>query len=431
MRRRSVANSGRGISSPAERPQRRHGMDYQILLYVGLIMLLGLVVMYAIGPQRAQVLNNVFNTDVYTGTYFIVRQLLSLAVATVALVLMAIAPLEWVKKYSGYVLLAGLGASLLLVIFGNILHVDALANCTNGACRWFDLGPLGSFQPAELVKFGLLIYMARFIAAKMKEGTLSDWSDSILPIIALTGLAAFFVVVMQKDLGTGLSLLAIVASMLMVAGIDRKVGIRLLAALLIAGVLMVVTAPHRVARVLTFLEGDTATLQNADADGYHISQAKIALGSGGLLGVGIGNSVNATGYLPEAINDSVFAIIGEVFGFIGATLLIMLFVALVVRLLHISERLNDPWMKMLVIGVFGWLSAHMILNIASMIGIFPLTGITLPLLSFGGTSMVFIAAAIGLVLQASRYTRYSIITKETTRETIRSGRRVGRTRYAG
>jgi cell division protein FtsW len=317
------------------------------------------------------------------------------------------------------------------VIFGNILHVDALANCTNGACRWFDLGPLGSFQPAELVKFGLLIYMARFIAAKMKEGTLSDWSDSILPIIALTGLAAFFVVVMQKDLGTGLSLLAIVASMLMVAGIDRKVGIRLLAALLIAGVLMVVTAPHRVARVLTFLEGDTATLQNADADGYHISQAKIALGSGGLLGVGIGNSVNATGYLPEAINDSVFAIIGEVFGFIGATLLIMLFVALVVRLLHISERLNDPWMKMLVIGVFGWLSAHMILNIASMIGIFPLTGITLPLLSFGGTSMVFIAAAIGLVLQASRYTRYSIITKETTRETIRSGRRVGRTRYAG
>lgn len=430
--RRQSAATARPVTT---RPQRRHVMDYQILLYVGLIMLLGLIIMYAIGPQRAQVLNNVFNTDVYTGTYFVVRQVLSLGVATVALIFMAIVPLEWVKKYAGIVLLAGLGASVLLLFLGNLLDVQlgvtTIANCTNGACRWFDLGPLGSFQPAELVKFGLLIYMARFIAARMKDGTLNDWRESIMPILILTGVAAFFVVVVQKDLGTGLSLLAIVASMLMIAGVNRKTGVQLLAALLVVGVIMVVTAPHRVARVLTFLEGDDVSLQNVDSDGYHILQAKIALGSGGVTGVGIGNSVNATGYLPEAINDSIFAIIGETFGFIGATILILLFVALLMRLLRISERLSDPWMQLIVIGVFGWLAAHTVLNIASMIGIFPLTGITLPLLSFGGTSMVFIAAAIGLVLHTSRYTRYSDNRKEPVHETVRSGRRVGRTRDAG
>lgn len=257
-----------GSAPSAERPQRRHGMDYQILLYVGLIMLLGLIIMYAIGPQRAQVLNNVFGTDDYTGTYFIVQQVQSLGVAIVALIFMATAPLEWAKKYAGYLMLAGLGASLLLLFLGNFLDVrlgiTTIASCTNGACRWFSLGPLGSFQPAELVKFGLLIYMARFIAARIKDGQLNDWRNSIFPILGLTSLATFFVVVAQKDLGTGLSLLAIVASMLMVAGVDRKVGARLLAALLVAGVLMVATAPHRVERVLTFLEGDNVSLQSAD-----------------------------------------------------------------------------------------------------------------------------------------------------------------------
>ena len=172
------------------------------------------------------------------------------------------------------------------------------------------------------------------------------------------------------------------------------------------------------------------TTGDADAN-YHIKPAKIAIGSGGFMGVGIGNSVQATGYLPEAINDSVFAILGEIFGFVGLVIILLLFSALLLRLLNISDHLASPWMKLVAAGIFGWLAAHVILNVAAMIGVFPLTGVTLPLLSFGGTSMIFIAGALGLAFQLSRYTAHGSINKEMNYEDISSRRGVGRTRYAG
>ena len=148
-----------------------------------------------------------------------------------------------------------------------------------------------------------------------------------------------------------------------------------------------------------------------------------------------GNSVQATGYLPEAINDSVFAIIGETFGFVGSVLVLVLFSALLLRLLRISDHLVDMPMRLAVAGVWGWLVAHVILNIASMLGIFPLTGITLPLLSFGGTSMVFIAAALGLAFQLSRYTAHRAVIMASVGEdanaNTRSRRRIGGARFSG
>ena len=184
-------------------------------------------------------------------------------------------------------------------------------------------------------------------------------------------------------------------------------------------------------RVATFFQGDDHATSSND-DGYHIKNAKIALGTGGLFGLGIGNSIQATGYLPEAINDSVFAIIGETFGFVGAVVVLALFAALLLRLLRIAERLPDMTMRLVVAGVFGWLGAHVMLNVASMIGVFPLTGITLPLLSFGGTSMVFIAGALGLAFQLSRQAAYQPINeKETSYEATGSRRWIGRARYAG
>lgn len=408
--------------------QRAHRPDYKLVLYVGLLMLLGLIIMYAIGPQRAQVLNSTHETDYYTNTYFVVKQTFTLAVAVVALVAAAIVPLNILKRHAGAILLAGLIASGLLFLFGNLLNIDQITQCTLGACRWFEIGPFG-FQPAELLKFGVLIFLARFMAEKIKQGTLNDWNDSILPIVILTGLLMFVVIFLQKDMGTGIAIIAIISSMLFVGGIDLKLGGKLLAALLVAGVLMIATAPHRVARVMTFVQGDSAVDSTARDAGYHIRHAKIAIGSGGLFGVGIGNSVQATGYLPEAINDSVFAILGETFGFVGLVLLLLLFTALLMRLLGIANRLHDPWLQLLVAGVFGWLSAHIILNVASMVGVFPLTGITLPLLSFGGTSMVFITAAIGIVFQASRYTAHERFNTQEAYANISRGRRVGRTRH--
>lgn len=416
-------------STVAATLQRAHRPDYRLALYVALLMLLGLVTMYAIGPQRAQVLNSAYGTD-YTGTYFVIKQAVSLALALGAFIAMSIVPLTFLKRHAGKILVAGLGASALLLLLGNILSVEAVTTCTLGACRWFDLGPFGSFQPAELLKFGMLIFVARFLAERVRGGTQSSMDDTIVPLLALAGVALLFIIVFQKDLGTGVTLAAILASMLAVSGVSRTVGLKLGAVALLAGVLLIATAPHRVERVVTFFDrqDEAAALADTTGSSYHIVHAKIAIGSGGLTGVGIGNSVQASGYLPEAINDSVFAILGETFGFLGLSALIVLFTLILLRILKIADRLNDPWMQLVAAGVFGWITSHVVLNIASMLGVFPLTGITLPLLSFGGTSMLFISAALGLVFAMSRHTTHESREELVYANTMR-GRGVGRSRH--
>lgn len=409
--------------------QRRHRPDYKIALYMGLLMLLGLIIMYAIGPQRANVLNNAYGTDYYSDTYFFLKQTTSLLVALGAFLLLAFVPFVWFKRYAKTILIIGLLACVVLLIAGNLLHLG-IAQCSLGACRWFDLGALGSLQPAELLKFGMLVFIAGFLGVRMQQGLVSNLYKTIIPLGALVLLASLFIIGIQKDMGTGITLLAIISSMLIVAGLNMRM------AALLGGVgvlllgLMVLVAPHRIERITTFLAGDESSQVTVDDEAYHITHAKIAIGSGGLFGVGIGNSVQATGYLPEAINDSVFAIMGETFGFIGLVVILLLFTALLLRVLRVADNLSDMWMKLVVAGVFGWLASHVILNVAAMIGVFPLTGITLPLLSFGGTSMVFIAAALGLVFQLSRYTVHGSVDKEGTYEDSRGRRGVWGPRYA-
>lgn len=385
---------------------RRHKPDYQIALYMGLLMLLGLIVMYAIGPQRANVLNNAYETDFYSSMYFFVKQTASLGLALGAFALMALIPYEKIQKYAGKILIAGFVACALLALLGAV-GADSIAQCSLGACRWFKIGPLGSIQPAEFLKFGVLIFMAGFLGMRAKQGLINNRDKTLIPLAMIILAAVIFVIGFQKDMGTGISLVAILASMIMVAGLHWKVGLSMLLATLGVGVLFIVIAPHRIDRVTTFFSGDNTSLSSDESDkNYHITHAKIAIGSGGVLGVGIGNSVQATGYLPEAINDSVFAIMGETFGFVGLVAVLLLFTALLLRLLKVTDHLLDMRLKLIVAGVFGWLGSHVILNVAAMIGIFPLTGITLPLLSFGGTSMIFIAGALGLAFQLSRYTAF-------------------------
>lgn len=404
---------------------RRHRPDYLIALYTGILMLLGLVVMYAIGPQRANVLNNAFGSNFSEG-YFFTKQLISLLIAVVAFVGMAMIPYKFFLKHSIALFVAGIAACALLVVAS--AAGMPFAESVNGATRWFHLGILGSFQPAEIVKLGLLLYLAVFLGARMKAGMINDWKATLIPVGLLAGISLLFIIVIQKDMGTGVALAGIVASMLFVAGINRRIGFTVAGIVLLAGVMLIVTAPHRMERVMTFLQGDNTSVEDAEA--YHIQHAKIAIGSGGFFGVGIGNSVQATGYLPEAINDSVFAVLGETFGFVGLIALLGLFIALLMRLLKVMDHLVDLRLKLLAAGVFGWFGTHVILNIAAMIGIFPLTGITLPLLSFGGTSILFMTAALGLIFQLSRYTIHGSRIKEGTHANSDSRRRVGRSRYA-
>ena len=403
---------------------RKHHGDRLIIVFTALLMLVGLLVIYAICPQRANLMNSLFGFE-YSGGYFFWKQLLSMVLAFVGVWAASLISYNFILKYGSAVLWAGFIACAMLAIGGWTGIVEG----TNGAVRWIELGPLGSVQPAEILKFGVLLYLAVFLAVRMKEGKINNLKETLMPVAVIASSALLFVIVIQKDLGTGMSLTAIVATMLFVAGINRKIIFGLLGILIVAGSFLIFTSPHRIERVVTYLQGDSTT--TGDADAYHIQHAKIAIGSGGLFGVGIGDSVQASGYLPEAINDSIFAIIGETFGFIGTVALLALFVALLMRLLSVMDHMVDLRLKLLAAGVFGWLGAHVILNIAAMIGIFPLTGITLPLLSYGGTSMIFMAAALGLVYQLSKYTVHSSRIKEATNENSRRGRGVGRTRHAG
>jgi len=389
-------------------------------------MLLGLIVMYAIGPQRAHVLNQAYNTDNYSSTYFFLKQAVSLLLSLAAFTIFAKAPLSFIQKHARTLVVIALAACAVLAVAGALKL--GIAQCSLGACRWFDLGPLGSVQPAEFLKFALLLMMAGLLGSRFNENKVSDREVTLVPVGILMAVIIFFVIYLQKDMGTGIALIAIVIAMFTTAGINKRVGMILLGGIAALGVLLIIIAPHRMERIATFFAGDN-TSASSDAENYHITHAKIAIGSGGLTGVGIGNSVQATGYLPEVINDSVFAVMGETFGFVGLTTILVIFAALLLRLLTIADHLENMSMRLIVIGVFGWLGSHVLLNIAAMTGLAPLTGITLPLLSFGGTSMVFIAGALGLVFQLSRYTINETKLERVYNEDSRSRRGIGRTRH--
>ena len=406
---------------------RRHRPDYQIILFMGLLMLMGLIIIYAIGPQRANVLNNAYGSD-YTDTYFFIKQAASLLLAITAFAVAAFIPFKAMAKHAKNILLVALGLCVLLAIasFANM----GIAQETLGATRWFNLGILGSFQPSEVLKFALLIFLSMFLGNKIRRGKLNSLKETLIPLAVIYAISMFFVVILQKDLGTGLALTGIILVMLFVGKINFKNGLIIFASLAVVGSGMVISAPHRMERIMTFFQGDSSSLSINDDDNYHVEHAKLAIGTGGLFGVGVGNSIQATGYLPEAINDSVFAIIGETFGFVGLIVLLLLFASLLMRLLKMLDHLDDVRLKLIIAGIFGWISAHVMLNVASMTGLVPLTGITLPLLSFGGTSMLFIAAALGLAFQLSRYTVHSLNLKEAQYEDSSSRRGIGRSRYS-
>lgn len=415
-----------GEARLAEPPvSRRHRPDYLLIVYVLILMALGAITIFAVGPQHANLLNNAIGSN-YSNDYFFIKQITSLGLSLLAFAAAAMIPYKYFLRYSGTLLVIGLSACLLL-FFAQLGHLS-IAQCTLGACRWFNLGPLGSLQPAEVLKFGLLVYLAAFLGSRMQKDDVNNTKQTLLPVAWVTALGLLFIAVIQKDLGTAISMALIVLVMLVVSGLRWRTLAIVLGAGLLVGLVFIVSEPHRLQRVETYFQGDKANVNTAS--NYQSQNAKIALGTGWWLGLGVGNSIQATGYLPEAINDSVFAIMGEMFGFIGVSLVILLFVALLMRILRIMDHLVDQRLKLLAAGVFGWFGAHVILNIAAMIGVIPLTGITLPLLSFGGTSMLFITAGIGLVFQLSGYTAYSPSAKEETDEDSRSRRGIRRTRYA-
>lgn len=420
MRRRGAQQS----DTHAQPVTRRHRPDYQIVLFMGLLMLLGLVVIYSISPARVEFMNAGGDTALEQA-HFMQRQFLYLFLGLSVFIAAAWIPVSFWKKHATRLLLVGLAASALLAFLGLFLDGGIIIK-TGGAVRWFDLGII-SFQPSEVLKFGALLFLAVFLGKRVQTKTVNSLDETIIPVAIVTGAAVLLIVVFQKDMGTGITLLGMIAAMLFAAGLNRKWLTTSLLALVGAGILLIVTSPHRIARVLTFFNPSDVS----DASSYHINQALIALGSGGLFGKSLGHGVQAFGYLPEAVNDSIFAILGETFGFVGVMLILLLFVALLRRIVKVMEQTYDPVDRLIVAGVFGLIATHIVVNVGAMTGIFPLTGVTLPFLSFGGTSLLFTMLELGLVFAISRYTTHRELTKETSSEGTERRRGVGRSRYAG
>lgn len=372
---------------------RRHKGDLMILALTVILMMVGLVVIYAVGPLRINFLNALNGTN-QNPNHFFIRQLISVMISLAVMAIAYKMPEGWLRKGAKWVLMAGFAACLLLM--GLAMMKSGLARCELGACRWYNLGPMG-FQPAELLKLGVLLYMADLIAKRKAEGKLDVLADFWMPILVVLGLSMFIIVVVQKDLGTGVTLAAIVLAMVFVSGVKLARFAAMVAAMLLLGAGLILSSPHRVERLKAFSGGDASKT-------YHIDNAMIAIGTGGLFGVGIGNSVQATGYLPESINDSVFAVMGETFGLMGLVAVLGMFFGLVMRMLSVMERVRDENKKLLMAGVAAWLMAHVVVNVAAMTGLMPLTGITLPFLSYGGTSMMFVTLIVGIALAISCYT---------------------------
>jgi cell division protein FtsW len=363
---------------------RRHRPDYWLLIISAALLAIGLVVVYAISPAPTQ--------SAHVGSnYYVGKQLLAIGLSVIAFIVTSRIPLARWRDFRKPLLIFAIGATLLAIIMP--------VNPNYPAHRWVRLGSL-SFQSVELLKFAVLVWLAGLLSDRIAEGTIGDLAKTFKPILLALGLIGVFVAGVQSDLGSTGVMLLMMGAMAFVAGLPMKRIIIIGGIIAIGTVLLVASTPYRRARLETFLH----PAANCQTSGYQACQALIAVGSGGIIGLGLGSSVQAYGYLPEAANDSIFAIYAEKFGFLGSIILLVIFAALFARLAMIAERAPDNFSRLLVIGILSWLGIQTLVNVGAMIGLLPLKGITLPFISYGGTSVVFIASAIGIVFQVSHFT---------------------------
>ncbi|MFA6304686.1 MAG: putative lipid II flippase FtsW [Patescibacteria group bacterium] len=299
------------------------------------------------------------------------------------------------KKYRKIASFALLASLFLLVI---VLIPGIGQTYGKEAQSWLKIGPL-SFQPTEIVKLAFLIYLAAWLEKK-GEHAIKDFKMGFMPFIFLLGIISLLVMA-QPDFGTLVVIIAISAIVYFVAGGALKHLGGLVVGCLILVMLAVQIAPYRLSRITTFLN-PSADLQGV---GYHINQAKIAVGSGGLFGLGIGKSRQKFNYLPEVYGDSIFAVIAEEMGFIFCTILLLLYVTVIVRGLKISRASPDDFGKYLSLGIASWIAFQAFINISTMIGLSPLTGLPLPFISYGGTALVILMIASGILVNISKQTR--------------------------
>ena len=315
-------------------------------------------------------------------------------------------PMSFLKRQSVYALLGVtlmlvasrfdyhrlryLAPPLLLVALGLCAAVLVVAPEINGAKRWFIVGP-ASFQPSELAKLALCLFAAVYLARRKRPPqTLGELAK---PLGLLTAILCGLIL-LEPDLGTTITLCGTMFAIFLVAGVPYR---PLIAAAIIAGgvgAAAIWAEPYRRARVFSFLD----PWSDAEGSGFQIVQALIGFGSGGVTGEGLGESVSKVLYLPEAHTDMIFAVIGEELGLVGSTLVIAAFGAFAWAGFRVALRSKDPFGKLLAAGLTALVCGQASVNLAAVLGIAPLTGIPLPFVSYGGSSLVVLLAGVGILL---------------------------------
>lgn len=380
-----------GYSQTRATPVRVLGFDQTLLWVCVALLAWGLVMVYSASiamPDNPRFKN-------YTQTHFLVRHAIAIGVAFVFALLAFQVPMQTWEKYSGWLFVFSV-ALLMLVL------VPFIGKGVNGARRWISIGIM-NFQPSELAKLAVVFYAASYMVRKMdvKE----NFWRAVLPMgvaIALVGV----LLLLEPDMGAFMVIAIVAMGILFLGGVNARMFFLIAAVLLVAFGLMILTSEWRRERIFAYL--DPWSEKHALGKGYQLSHSLIAIGRGEIFGVGLGGSVEKLHWLPEAHTDFLLAVIGEEFGLVGVLCVIALFFWLIRRIMHIGRQaiaLDRVFAGLVAQGVGVWMGFQAFINMGVNLGALPTKGLTLPLMSFGGSAILLNVVAIAVVLRVDYESR--------------------------
>lgn len=323
--------------------------------------------------------------------FFAKRQMLFALVGIIAMFFFANVDYWTWRNYAKILLIV---CFLLLVL----VLIPGIGNVRNGSRSWIGVGAF-SIQPSEFMKLAMIVFLAKFLSENQKY--ITSVKKGLAPVLALV-FSAFALIMLQPDLGTGTVMVGTCIVMIFVAGAKLKhfAFLGFIGVLGFAG--LIISAPYRIKRITSFLD----PWSDPQGSGFQIIQSLYAIGPGGLFGLGLGQSRQKFFYLPEPQTDFIFAILAEELGFIGGSFVILLFALLLWRGIRIALGAPDLFGSFLAVGIVAMIAIQVMINIGVVTGLMPVTGITLPFLSYGGSSLTLMLMAIGVLLNISRHSRY-------------------------
>ena len=275
-----------------------------------------------------------------------------------------------------------------------LVLIPGVGQVRNGSRSWFGIGGLG-IQPSEFMKLGLIIFSCKYLVNNQKD--LKNIKSGVLPLLGIT-FFSFFLIMLEPDLGSGAILLISVIGLLFISGVDMSFFVKISMIGLVGLTGLIIVAPYRIKRITAFLNPWADPL----GTGFQSIQSMYAIGPGGLFGMGLFKSIQKHFYLPEPQTDFIFSIISEEFGILGVFIVTLLFSYIIYRIIRISLLCNDLFGKYLSFGIAFQLSFQIVLNLGVVTSLFPVTGVTLPFLSYGGSSLIITMISIGIILNISK-----------------------------